>query len=134
MIRRVLLTIFALVVCLGVTSCGSNINVETGVKHSIYDLDNGDMISFYMTSDKSSQGVWSYSIDGEAFEIFDETEENQSHGKFNNQTANFKTLILKPKSEGSAKITFTLEKTGETKEFILTVSKDENKVFRIKAE
>lgn len=134
MIKRLLLTLFALVICLGVTSCGTDISVETGVKNTVYELDGSDMISFYMTSDVKPFGVWDYSLDGNVFETFAETEETKEYGTMGSQSANYKTLILKPTEEGSAKITFILEKTGEKKEFDLTVSKDENGILRIKAE
>jgi hypothetical protein len=73
-------------------------------------------------------------LDGNVFETFAETEETKEYGTMGSQSANYKTLILKPTEEGSAKITFILEKTGEKKEFDLTVSKDENGILRIKAE
>jgi hypothetical protein len=134
MTKRLLLTLFALVICLDVTSCATEINVETGVKNSVYELDGSDMISFYMTSDAKPFGVWDYSLDGNVFETFAETEETKDYGNFGSDQANYRTLILKPTEEGSAKITFILEKTGEKKEFDLTVTKDENGILRIKAE
>ena len=134
MMKKLLLTLFALVICLGVTSCGTDINVETGVKNTVYELDGSDMISFYMTSDVKPFGVWDYSLDGGVFETFAETEETKDYGALGSRSANYKTLILKPTEEGSAKITFILEKTGEKKEFDLTVTKDENGILRIKTE
>lgn len=126
--------LLVLVFCLGITSCGTDINVVTGVKNTVYENDGSDMISFYMTSDEKAYGEWEYSSEGEVFEIFAETEETKNHGSFGTKKANFKTLILKPVSEGSAKITFTLEKTGEVTEYNLTVAKDENGILRIKTE
>lgn len=134
MMKKLFLTALALVLCLSVTSCGTtDMNVETGVRHTVYELDDGEMISFYMTSDVKPQGVWDHSLDGDVFETFAETEETKSYGTFGSQSVNYKTLILKPTKEGEATITFTLEKTGETKEFNLTVTKDENGTLRIKA-
>ncbi len=134
MIKRTILTLFALVLCLGVTSCGTDVSVNTEVRNSIYEIKESDMISFYMTSDVKPNGVWDYSIEGSIFEIFDETEETKKYGTFGRQSASYKTLILRPTEEGEAKITFVLQKTGETKEYNLAVTKDENGIFRIKAE
>ncbi len=132
--KKLIITLLALAFCLGLTSCGDEISFVSGVKNTVYENDGSDMVSFYMTSDAKSEGIWNYTLEGENFEIFAETEEIKKHGSFDSQKASFKTLILKPTDEGSAKIVFECDKNGDTKEYTLTVTKDENKVLRIKVE
>ena len=98
-----------------------------------------DRISFYTTAlktDKSSG--WKYEIsDKELLSVFYESHEPYSTGAFGNKYENG-TIIFEPKKEGSAVITFTLERDGKVREekFSVTVSKSkENKnVLKIKAE
>lgn len=121
--------------CIVLVSCGEDKDIVTDVKFSVYDNGDGDMISFYMTSDTSVYGSWNHTFNDDNFEVFFESEELKDYGSFGNKTtASYKTLILKPLGEGEANISFSLTQGDKEYEFSLKVEKDENGSLRIKAE
>lgn len=94
-----------------------------------------DMISFYMTSDVEPYGKWQYDVSGlKHLFVFYEAEDGGEYGTFfDGGEASYKTLILKPASEGEDIVTFSLE-NGEKNEYSVKVSKDKDGIFRVKAE
>ena len=111
--------------------------IVTDVRFTAYDNGDGDMISFYMTADSDKDGKWEYSADeGEdVFKVFFESEELKDYGTFGMEgTASYKTLVLKPISEGEAEVKFSLTEKDSEKRFSVKVEKDDSGSFRIKAE
>lgn len=134
--KRLIFLFIAVLLCFSLTACGEDKDIVTEVKFTVYENDGTDFISFYMTSDVKPLGVWEYSIsDGKLFETFLETEETNDYGTFGlGGTTSYKTLVLKPVSEGNTAITFNLTEGDAKKEFSLKVAKDDSGIFRIKCE
>ena len=134
--KRLIFLFIAVLLCFSLTACGEDKDIVTEVKFTVYENDGVDFISFYMTSDVKPLGVWEYNISDKAmFETFLETEETNDYGTFGlGGTASYKTLVLKPVSEGNTTITFNLTEGDAKKEFSLKVAKDDSGIFRIKCE
>ena len=120
--------------CICLTSCNNDLDVVTDVKYSVYENDGSDMISFYMTSDIDPYGIWEYTIgDSDIFEVFHTSDETKEYGNlFEKREASYPTLILKPKSEGKATVSFSLTSSEETREYNIEVTKDTSGILRIK--
>ncbi len=134
--KSIIFILVTILLCFSLTACGEDKDIVTEVKFTVYENDGVDFISFYMTSDVDPLGVWEYNIsDNKMFETFLETEETNDYGTFGlGGTASYKTLVLKPASEGSATISFNLTEGDQKKEFSLKVAKDDSGIIRIKCE
>ncbi len=121
---------------MSLVSCGNEAEIETEVRYSVYENDGIDTVSFYMTSDINADGEWEYEIgDSDLFEIFHTSEETNEIGNFFNKTeASYKTLVLKPLSEGKTVITFSLDRKSEIFEYNVAITKDSSGIFRVKIE
>lgn len=112
------------------SSCGDDEpEIVTEVKFTSYDLGDGDMISFYMTSDVKPNGVWEYTIEnGGLFSIISDNEETNERGIFGlGGSASYKTLILKPIGEGEAVVSFKLTEGDTTAKYSVKITKDGSK-------
>lgn len=116
------------------SACGKEDDIVTEVRFTCYDNGEGDMVSFYMTSDVKPFGKWEYSIENqEIFDIFMDNEQTDDYGLFGwGGTASYRTLILKPTGEGEASLSFNLT-DGEMKyNFTVKVTMDsETEKFKI---
>ena len=109
------------------SSCGEDEpEVVTQVKFTTYDLGDGDMISFYMTSDVKPDGVWEYDMENDdLFTIVSDNEETNDYGLFGwGGSASYKTLILKPIGEGEAVVSFKLTEGDMTAKYSVKITKD----------
>lgn len=119
----------AVILCFAFTACKKEtIEFKTEVKYSVYEQVEGDnvfdMVSFYMTSDKKNEGLWEYETDSfNCLSVYHETESTE-------QNVSYRTLILKAESEGTETVSFTLN--GEAVEYVVTITKDDKGVLRIK--
>lgn len=114
----------AVLFCICLTSCSKTLEVETGIKYSVYENDGKDMVSFYLTSDVDRDDVWKYdlkNIEALKVEFIDTTTESN---------ASYITVALSAKAEGEDILTFTLD-NGTEKEFLVKCKKDDNGVLRI---
>ena len=83
------------------------------------------MVSFYLTSDIELEGQWEFSHENlKTLTLAHDLDELQ-------EDAYFRTLIFKPIAEGEDIIAFNLT-NGIKHEYVVTVSKDEAGIFRIK--
>lgn len=136
-----LISVFLFIVSsFSLASCGERENtILTNTRFVVYEnaetAKKTDMISFYVTSDVKPFGVWEYDVSGlKSLAVFHETEETNDYGTFfDGGVASYKTLILKPVAEGEDTVTFSLE-NGRKDVYNVSVKKDENGIFRIKAE
>ena len=108
------------------SSCGKDDDVVTEVRFTCYDNGEGDMVSFYMTSDVNSFGKWEYSIENkEIFDIFMDSEQTDDYGLFGwGGTASYRTLILNPTDEGESTVSFNLTDGNMKYDFSVKVTKD----------
>ncbi len=120
-------------------SCKENIDLETGVTYSTYTLgEDGkkeSFASFYMTSNKDTEGVWKYDIIGD--DILEIVESNEENKEIKDGTANYKTLILKAKAPGEADIIFKLGSTEKCYSFVVGKAADnflEMQIYEIEEE
>ncbi len=108
--KRIFMVLMAAMLTLSFCSCKKKIDLETGVTYSTYVLEeNGkkeSYASFYMTSNKETEGVWEYEIKGD--DILEIIESNEENKDMKGGVANYKTLIVKAIEQGNADITFTL--------------------------
>lgn len=114
----------AVLFCICLTSCSKTLEVETGIKYSVYENDGKDMVSFYLTSDVDRDDVWKYdlkNIEALKVEFINTTTESN---------ASYITVALSAKAEGEDILTFTLD-NGTEKEFLVKCKKDDNGVLRI---
>ncbi len=135
-----ILTLVA-VCCLVLTSCGEELKYTTGVTFTVHE--NGteetltDMISFYTTAEDDEDGSWKHELENtELFETVISNSETKESGFINGISVTYGTLVLKPLSEGEAKMTYTLTNDGKEKDkkaFNLTVKKDDDGILRITA-
>ena len=134
--KSVLLIFFAIVLCLSLTACGQDKDIVTEVRFTSYENNGSDIISFYMTSDVKPFGVWEYALsDSKMFETFHESEETNDYGTFGlGGTASYKTLVLKPISEGNATVSFNLTEGDKKQEFSIAIKKDDSGILRIKCD
>ncbi len=91
-------------------SCKEKIDLNTGVTYRTYTMGEGSGVesyaSFYMTSNKETEGVWEYTIEGDdAIKII---ESNETNKEMKGGIANYKTLVVKATSQGFVDITFKL--------------------------
>lgn len=131
-----LLAVLFIFSCIVLSGCGTGEDIVTEVRYTAYDNGDGDLISFYMTSDIDSYGKWEYSLDNsDMFTYFFDSEKTEDFGIFGKDgTVSYRTLILEPIAEGETTISFSLTQ-GETEyQFSIKVEKDENGLMRIKAE
>ena len=134
--KRIICLILVFTFCsLWFVSCHNDDEISTDVKFSIYDNGNGDMISFYTTSEKDVFGQWEYSLDNpELFTYFHDSKNEKTFGKlFNEKTALYRTLILEPIAEGETFISFKTNHNEKFYNFKLTVTKKDG-IFKIKGE
>lgn len=134
--KRLLSALASVILCVLLVSCGGSKTINEDITYSVYENDNSDFISFYLTTDLSLHAnAWTHSIDGDdAFRVFYQTDETSSTGFLGlGREVQSETLILRPISEGSAKVTFSASgKDGELeKSFSLTVKRDSDGIFRI---
>ena len=108
------------------SSCGKDDDIVTEVRFTCYDNGEGDMVSFYMTSDVNSFGKWEYSIENkEIFDIFMDSEQTDDYGLFGwGGTASYRTLILNPTDEGESTVSFNLTDGNMKYDFSVKVTKD----------
>lgn len=133
--KRIICILLVFVFGISLVSCGDNNDIITDVKFSIYDNGNGDMISFYTTSEKGVYGQWEYTIDNsQLFTYFHDSQNEKDFGKLlEKKTAIYRTLILQPIAEGEAIISFKTNSNEKQYNFKLTITKKDG-VFRIKGE
>ncbi len=118
------------------SACGKEDDIVTEVRFTCYDNGDGDMISFYMTSDVKPFGKWDYSIENqELFDIFMDSEQTDDYGLFGwGGTASYRTLILKPINQGEGTVSFKLSDGDMDYTFSVNVTKDsETEKFKIDA-
>jgi uncharacterized cupredoxin-like copper-binding protein len=121
---KILSVFMAVLFCICLTSCSKTLEVETGIKYSVYENDGKDMVSFYLTSDVDRDDVWKYdlkNIEALKVEFINTTTESN---------ASYITVALSAKAEGEDILTFTLD-NGTEKEFLVKCKKDGNGVLRI---
>ncbi len=108
--KKILTLFLTVILAFSFCSCKEDIDLQTGVTYSAYSKDESgsieNYVSFYMTSNKETEGVWEYTIEGD--DIFETIDDNEENKEFKDGIANYKTLILKAKAEGCADITFSL--------------------------
>ena len=135
-----LILALAAVCCLVLTSCGEEIKYTTGVTYTVHE--NGtdenltDMISFYTTAENDEDGIWKYELENkEMFETVISNSETKESGFIGGISVTYGTLVLKPLSQGEAKMSYTLAdsdgKEKGKKIFALTVKNDDEGVMRI---
>lgn len=129
MIMKKLISLtLAVLFCICLTSCGEDeatTNVDAEIKYSVYENEGSDMVSFYLTSDIEKDGQWEFSHQElKTINLAHDLDELQDD-------AYYRTLIFKPKAEGEDTLTFTLA-NGTSREYLITVSKDDAGIFRIK--
>ena len=107
------------------TSCQED-EITTEVRFTCYDNGDGDMVSFYMTSDLKPFGTWEYSIENkEIFEVFLDNEQTNDYGLFGwGGTASYRTLVLKPIDQGESDISFNLTNGDMKYKFSVKITKD----------
>ena len=129
MMKRIISLTLAILLCFAFTACKKEkIDFKTEVKYSVYEQVEGDkvfdMVSFYMTSDKKNEGLWEYSAEElSCLSVYHETDSTE-------QNVSYRTLILKAESEGTEKLSFSLN--GEALEYLIKITKDDKGVLRIK--
>ncbi len=108
--KKLLLILLSTLLVVSFCSCKENIDLKTGVTYSAYVLEEEgkkeSYASFYMTSNKKTEGVWEYEIKGDVLEIVEANEENK---EIKDGEANYKTLIVKAKEAGEAEIIFKMD-------------------------
>ena len=125
------------------TSC-DKIEYITDVTYRVYengsDLTRSDVVGFYSTAASNKEGTWSYSfVEGEdVFDVFLSNSESAETGIIDKLIITYGTTVLKPKSEGKAKIAFDLkDESGNistTKYFVITSEKDKDDILRLYVE
>ena len=133
--KKIILVLSAILCCVSVFGCEKvdKLELENNIAYSVYENGEGDektdMISFYMTSDSTNGVVWNYSLENnDVLEIFHETQEEK---EAKNGTANYRTLILKPKAEGEVYVNFELSDGSLKSEYCVIVEKNENGILKI---
>ena len=128
------LALFFLLSAFVLTSCGNEDEIVTEVRFTVYDNGDGDMISFYMTSDTEPYGVWESSVENaQLFETFHSSNETNDYGLLGwGGTASYKTLVLKPVSEGETVVSFKLTEGDKNYKFSVKTVKNDDK-FKIEA-
>ncbi len=141
--KRIIALTIAILSLFLMTSC-QKIEYVTDVTYRIYENGSGatksDVIGFYSTAASNKDGEWDYSfVEGEdMFEEFLSNSQSKETGVIDKLTIIYGTTVLKPKSEGKAKIAFDLKNEdgniSTTKYFEITSKKDKNDILRLSVE
>lgn len=141
--KKIIALTLALLSLFLMTSC-EKVEYVTDVTYRIYENGSGktksDVIGFYSTAASNKDGVWEYSfVDGkDIFEEFLSNSQSKESGMIDKLTIIYGTTVLKPKSEGKAKIAFDLkDESGNiktTKYFEITSKKDKDGILRLSVE
>ena len=109
--------------CAMLSACADTSEPVTEVKHSIYQKNGRDYISFYLTAPEAA-GVWTNSLGESGLLGMIESREVVQ------EKARYTTLILESRSEGEETFVFTLA-SGKSFEYLLKIQKDEDGILRI---
>ena len=141
--KRIIALTPALLSLFLMTSC-EKVEYVTDVTYRIYESGSGktksDVIGFYSTAASNKDGTCEYSfVDGkDIFEEFLSNSQSKESGMIDKLTIIYGTTVLKPKSEGKAKIAFDLkDESGNiktTKYFEITSKKDKDGILRLSVE